>query len=177
MQAPGDWLCVCTILLLRPNGGLNGPVNPAAVQAARAFATVIPTRFGTTKQPATGVGAGVGVGVGPVDGVDAGVGSGVGAGDGVGLDPVVGFGVAAGGDANGVGGDVGPDVGDAVPTPGRGVGVALEPPPGDVAFEGGVALALADVVPSGAGSGVSSIVSPPVTTAGEAGAGTPARSD
>jgi hypothetical protein len=124
MQAPGAWLCDCTTLVLRPNGGLNEPVKPAAVQAALASATVAPTRSGTTKQSATGVGDGVGA----VDGVGVGVGSGVGSGDGVGFGPIEGLGVDPGGGATGVGGAVGAEVGNGVPGSGCAVRVAPCPP-------------------------------------------------
>ena len=86
MQAPAVSLCVSTILLFRPAAGLNDPLKPAEVQAARACPTVNPTRVGTTWQL-----AGVGVGVGIGDG------SGVGVGTGVGVGAVVGAGVGSGG--------------------------------------------------------------------------------
>jgi hypothetical protein len=124
MQAPEAWLCDCTTLVLRPNAGLNEPLKPAAVQAARASATVAPTRSGTTRQSATGVG----VGVGAVDGVGVGVGSGVGTGDGVGFGPVEGLGVGPGGGVAGVGGVVGAEVGEGVPGSGRRLWVAPGPP-------------------------------------------------
>jgi hypothetical protein len=46
-QSPGVSLWVCTTLLFWPAAGLKDPLKPAVVQAARAWATVIPTRFGT----------------------------------------------------------------------------------------------------------------------------------
>jgi hypothetical protein len=128
--------------LVRPNAGLNDPLKPAAVQAARALPTVNPTRFGTTWQAGAAVGVGEGVGDG----------AGVGSGNGVGV------GVDAGGGAVGVGGDagggapvaaatdvdVGAGVGAGVPTPGRSVGVAPGPsgagPAGAVLPVGAVAL-------------------------------------
>jgi hypothetical protein len=177
MQAPGVSLCVCTTLLVRPNAGLNDPLNPAAVQAARAFATVDPTRFGTIWQ--AGAGAGVGVGVGA----------------GVGLGPVVGLGVDAGGGAIGVGGAVGggapvgtaigvavgADVGEGASTVGRAVGVAPGSSgaglPGDVPLEGDVAMTSPTVgVPLGVGDGVavSSSPEPAVTGEGDDCTGAPA---
>lgn len=144
-QAPAVWLCVCTTLLFKPDPGTNGPLKPAAVQAARALATVEPTRSGTIWQ------------VGSDDGAGGGVGAGVGNGAGVGLDTAVGLGADAGG-AIGVGGAagegapvgiaiglaVGADVGEGPPTPGRDVGMAPGSsgagPPGDVPLGGDVAL-------------------------------------
>jgi hypothetical protein len=133
-QAPGVSLWVCTTLVFRPNAGLNEPLKPAAVQAARAFATVNPTRFGTIWQAGASVGVGVVVGVG----VGAGVGAGVGDGAGVGLGNGVGVGVGTGGGAVEVGGvagggapvgfptglSVGADVGTGPPILGPEVGAA-----------------------------------------------------
>lgn len=115
-QAPAGWLWVSTILLFCPLAGLNDPVNPAAVHAARAFGTVEPTSWGTTAQTGVVVGLGVGVGVG----FGAGFGAGVGLRVGAGVGAAVGAGVAPG-----VGGRVGcgTDVGFLVAT-GRGVDAA-----------------------------------------------------
>jgi hypothetical protein len=83
-QAPADWFCEMTIRLAGPAGvAVKAPVKPAAVQALRAFDTVMPTRFGTVLQAGGGVGVGVGVGVGC--GVGIGVGGGVTCGVGVGV--------------------------------------------------------------------------------------------
>src|SRR5512133_2160488 len=92
MQAPAVWVWSSTIHASRPfPAGENAPLNPAPVQAARASATVMPTRFGTVTH-GVGVGAGVGRGVGA--GVGRGVGFGVGCG--VGAAAGVGWMVAAG---------------------------------------------------------------------------------
>jgi hypothetical protein len=185
-QAPGVSLCVCTTLVFRPNAGLNDPRKPAAVQAARASATVNPTRFGTTRQLAIGVG--VGVGCGDDGGVGVGVGSGVGDGAdvGVGVDvgvdvdvgPDVGPGVDPGDGAIGVADAVGPSVGDGVPVLGGGVCVPPGPPgaglpevpglPGDVPFSVGGAL------PSLVAGG--STTAPPAAGDGDMSSGTPATS-
>jgi hypothetical protein len=163
-------------LVLRPNAGVNGPMKPAAVQAARALAIVNPTRLGTISQAGVGVGVGDGVGAGVGVGVGGGVGvdGGVGDGAGVGLGNAVGVGVGAGGGA-GVGVDVGtgapvgfatgvtvgPDVVVGVAL-GRGVGVA----PGTVGA-GLAAGALSPTVgvPFGAANdgAVSDSPAPPVT--------------
>jgi hypothetical protein len=82
-QAPAASVCVCTIELSWPFAGLNDPVNPASVQAARAFPRDSPTRSGTVLQIGAGVGLGDGVGVG--GGVGAAVGRAVRAGVGVGV--------------------------------------------------------------------------------------------
>ena len=87
-QAPAVELWPVTTRLFGPPPQLNAPVKPAAVQAVLAFATVLPTRFGTVVQ--AGVGAGVGADVG------AGVGIGVEAGVPVGLGERVGGGVGEG---------------------------------------------------------------------------------
>jgi len=187
-QAPGDSLWVCTILVFRPNGGLNDPLKPAAAQAARAFATVNPTRFGTTWQ------AGVTVGVGEADGAGVGVGAGVGDGAGVGSgnggrvgvgaaggDVEVG-GVAVGGAPVGVptGLSVGAGVGAGPPIPGPEVGVAPAAegaglpddvlPPGDVAVS-----SPARGVPFGAGDSVaaSDSLAPTATSGGDGCVGAP----
>jgi hypothetical protein len=182
MQAPGVSLCVCTTLLVRPNAGLNDPLKPAAVQAARAFATVNPTRFGTIWQ--AGAGAGVGVGDGAGDGVGAGVGN----GSGVGLGNGAGVGVSAGGGAVGVGGVAAGGAAVGVPTGSKvGAGVGAGPPilgpefgvapaasgaglPGDVLPPGDVAVTSPTAgVPFGAGDGVavSNLSEPAVTGEGE----------
>ena len=91
MQAPGVRFCVSTFRLpCWPFVDVTDPVNPAAFHADRAFARVLPTRFGTVRH--TGVGGGEAVGFG----VGAGVRLGVGAGVGLGVRAGVGFGVAAG---------------------------------------------------------------------------------
>ena len=77
-QEPAGWLCDVTIALAGPVGAEKVPVNPAPLQALRAFATVRPTMFGTVWQAGAGVGVGVGTGVG------GGVGTGVGGSSGFG---------------------------------------------------------------------------------------------
>ena len=187
MHAPDISLWVWTTLVFRPNAGLNNPTKPAAVQAARASATVKPTRFGTTRQLAIGVGVGKGddpgVGVGARDGT--GGGAIVGGGGGGRLGSVVGRGVAAGDGAIGVGFAVGADVGDRVgkgaPTLDRGGWVAAGAPgvapPGDVPREAGVALATrTDGVTSGAVDGVSVRTTPAAASEGDAGSASPVTS-
>jgi hypothetical protein len=166
-------------LVLRPNAGLNDPLKPAAVQAARAFATVNPTRFGTIWQAGVAVGVGDGVG----DGV--GVGSGVGLGDSAGVGVAAGGGV--GGGAGGVGGgavggaavgvptglSVGAGVGAGPPIPGPEVGVAPAAsgaglpvdvlPPGEVAVTSPIAG-----VPFDAGDGaLGNSLAPAVASEGD----------
>lgn len=96
-QSPAVRFCVTTICVFCPVRGVNEPVKPAAFQAVRALATVIPTSWGTVLQAGVGVGVGVGEGVGVGVGVTVGVGvgTGVGWGTGVGLGvrPAVGVGV------------------------------------------------------------------------------------
>jgi hypothetical protein len=121
-QLPGVRSWVSTSLLFKPKAGLNAPVNPVAVHAARASPTVRPTRSGTVSQ------SGVGVALGAGAGVALGVGGGIGVGAGLGLE--LGVGVACGmevgvGDPSGAGDVVGvvAGVGAAVGL-GRGPGVA-----------------------------------------------------
>jgi hypothetical protein len=188
-QAPGVSLWVCTILVFRPNAGVNDPLKPAAVQAARAFATVNPTRFGTIWQAgvAVGVGDGVGDGVGVGSGVGLGDSAGVGVGAGGGAVEVGGVaggagGVAVGGAAVGVstGLSVGAGVGAGPPIPGPEVGVPPAAsgaglpvdvlPPGDVAVTSPIAG-----VPFDAGDGaVGNSLALPVTSEGDDWTGAPA---
>lgn len=137
-QAPAGRLWSRTIRLFCPETGLNEPVKPAAVQAERAAATVMPTRFGTVRQTGVGVGVGAGVGAAVGVGVGAGVGAGVEVGVGVGVAPCVAVGPGVGvgaavGAAVGVGG-LGVAPGGRVGV-GRAVGCGVEPggsvwPPG-----------------------------------------------
>lgn len=177
-QAPAVWLCVSTTLLFRPNAGLNDPLKPAVAQAARAFATVEPTRFGTIWQPGSDVGGG---------GAGGCVGAGVRNGGGVGLGAVVGFGVDVGGGAVDAGGavgwgglaaavglTVGRGVVEGPPTRGREVAVARGPlptgPSGDELRDGGVVLpSPPGGVTFGAGDGgvVRSSPTPAVSTGGD----------
>src|SRR6187431_401981 len=114
MQVPAVWLWSSTIHASRPfPAGENAPLNPAPVQAVRASATVMPTRFGTVAH-GVGVGAGVGRGVG------AGVGFGVGFGVGRGVGAAVGAGWAV---EAGV-------AGASVSLPGAGVGLERPLAPG-----------------------------------------------
>jgi hypothetical protein len=117
-HAPALWLCFATIELPWPLLGVNDPVNPAAVHAARALETVLPTRFGTVLHVGTGVGVGVGVGRGVGRGVGGMVGGGVGA-------PL---GVGAGVRAGPTGGVVGPPSDAPVPF-GRAVAPGVARPP------------------------------------------------
>jgi hypothetical protein len=130
-QRPGSSLWVRTSLLFSPNAGVNDPVKPASVQAARAFATVWPMRSGTTLHAGGGVGVGAGGGVGVGAGVGAGVGVGVVAGVGVGVGAGFGVGVGTGvgvggGGTNGVGAALGTGVGLAVGGGGVGLAVGVE---------------------------------------------------
>jgi hypothetical protein len=74
---------------------MKDPVNPAAVQAARAFAIVWPTTSGTVRHDGVGRGVGAGVGFGVRIGVGRGV-AGAFAGRGVAAPPVRASGVEAG---------------------------------------------------------------------------------
>jgi hypothetical protein len=115
-HAPAVSLCALTILLSCPFGGVNEPVNPAAVQEVRASATVFPVRSGTTLQAADGAGVEVGAAV------TLGVGTGLGDGDGVPAGGDVRFAVG-----RGVATDL--ELGVAVTAPDGDVEPALEPGP------------------------------------------------
>jgi len=134
---------------------MNAPLNPAVFHAARAWATVMPTRSGTISQVGVGVGAGVpvgdGVGVGPslgagVTGGDVN-GEGVGTGIAVVIAEGVEVGAATGAGPPAAGGAVGTIRGSLVRLAGPRVGGASLRPARGVARPAGVGCSVTRFVP------------------------------